>query len=152
MTMQSNEAQMPPQAVPTAWELVQRHKDKLWYLAHAYSGKNKAEVEENVHEATVMAGLLMEQGFHIHHPTYFTHHVARVYDLPTNFEHWVKYNEFFIDQSYGIFVVKRKMKLSRGVKYELDYGKRKWKPAFVVDRMGLNFIVQEMYEAWPEFA
>lgn len=154
--MTSNNGELTP------YEQICLHKDKLWYLACAYSGTTKAEIEENVHESMMVAGLLMQDGFHIHHPTYMTHRIAQWYDLPTNYEHWVKYNEFFIDASHGILVVQNKMWDSRGVKYELQYAKSKWKPAFVVLRDRApgsprntpknKLYVRDLYEAWPELS
>lgn len=150
--MTSNDMRTATEVGMTPWEQVLAHKDKLWYLACAYTGKTKLEVEENIHESMMIAGLLMKEGLHIHHPTYMTHKIAGMFDLPTNYEWWIKYNEHYIDAGHGVLVCRRNMKTSRGVKYEVQYAQRQWKPSFVVDRMGENLVVQEMYDAWPELS
>lgn len=130
----------------TAWEQVFRNKDKLWYLACAYTGKTKIEVEENIHESLVIASLLTKEGLHIHHPTYFTHKMAQINDLPTDHQYWWQHNIFFMDASFGALVVRRNYKTSRGVTAELDYLQQKWKPSFLVDRMGTNLVVRDIWE------
>ena len=104
------------------------------YLASPYSHPSEDIRSERAYHINNIAGLLMQEGLYVYSPIWACHRIAVCQGLPTDHEYWAKMNDIFIRPSSAILIVRMEgWDQSKGIKFEIEEGRRLLKPIFTVD-------------------
>jgi nucleoside 2-deoxyribosyltransferase len=76
------------------------------YLSSPYTHKDQSIVDHRVAVTQEVTASLMRHGYHVFSPIVHSHNMAKVLEMPTDFEFWSKWNMAFI-KSLDAFAVLR---------------------------------------------
>jgi len=94
--------------VSTTNRVTSRHKkmnQKVYYLASPYSHKDPDVVENRYQQVEEAAAILSMRGFTLIEPIASSHHKAKKYQLPTDYEFWNNKCKSLINISHGLIVL-----------------------------------------------
>lgn len=107
---------------------------KFYYLASPYTAPIPEVRTNNAWAVMTYSGWFMTEGVYVYSPIWSCHEPARQYNLPTDFNWWLRFNESFIIPSAGIIVCMLDGWVeSKGVNYEIEYGRKIGKDIYFFD-------------------
>lgn len=125
------------------------------YLASRYTAPTKREMHENYYSALHATAWLLKQGYWTYSPILHCHEIARLHDMPTDYQFWLDYNHTMIDNSRMLLVLQNyNWKKSDGIKDEIVYARKINKPVWCIGTShkeeyimsSLDIDIEELYK------
>jgi len=110
--------------------------NSIIYLAIPYSHKDKRIENQRYLIVTKLAGYLMKLGHIVYSPITHSHHIARLLDLPKDFDWWKDYCLEMLNRCDELWVVCiNGWDKSKGVCAEIDFAKKNNIPIYLLNIM-----------------
>lgn len=108
-------------------------KEKLFYLATAYSHPDESMREFRFRMACDVAGFLMAKGFNIFSPIAHTHPIAVRCELPKGWDYWGQYDQAVIARCDAmITLISPGWDVSKGMAAEIEIANQLGKPIYTL--------------------
>jgi hypothetical protein len=117
------------------------------YLASPYSHVDPARRHGRYRAACAAACWLLNIRCWVYSPIVHCHELARLHDLPGDFEFWRDYNYAMLDGAHSLYLLNIEgMTDSIGVKNEIAYARRNMKPIHLLTPHGMEYVRSDYYK------
>jgi len=107
---------------------------KLIYLGVPYTHPESNMREERFRKVSKYASHLMERGKYVYSPISHAHPIALAGKLPTNWDYWAEYDQFFLNLCHSFYILCLEgWEESKGVQAEYALALELGKPIFLVN-------------------
>jgi len=117
-----------------------KNKKELIYLASPYTHASKKVVYERFEKVLRLTAHLIGKGYFVFSPIAYAHIMASRYEMPTDWNFWLSFDEKFISKCDKLMIFKLKgWKKSKGVQAEIKLAKKYKIPVeYIEDKNRIN--------------
>lgn len=121
------------------------------YLASPYSHESRYVMQARYLAVCEATAALLRQRQMVYSPIVHCHELARMFDLPEDFEFWKEYNLHMIKRAdtFGILKIEG-WKESKGVQGELEFARRQELPIYFFNTSGAVITDADHSDGEPE--